>query len=47
MGMCCRKFKEAKLKEDPTWTLEKEMAKKRGQPLPQQVMDMRKQVIIE
>uniref|UniRef100_A0A7S3R9P1 CAP-Gly domain-containing protein n=1 Tax=Dunaliella tertiolecta TaxID=3047 RepID=A0A7S3R9P1_DUNTE len=31
-----RKFKEAKLKEDPTWTLEKEMAKKRGQPIPQQ-----------
>ncbi len=29
-----RKWKEGKLKEDPTWTLEKEMAKKRGQPLP-------------
>jgi len=25
-----RKFKEQKLKDDPTWTLEKEMAKRRG-----------------
>mmetsp|Transcript_14739 Transcript_14739/g.44518 ORF Transcript_14739/g.44518 Transcript_14739/m.44518 type:complete len:279 (+) Transcript_14739:360-1196(+) len=27
-----RKFKEQKLKDDPTWTLEKEMAAKRGVP---------------
>jgi tubulin-specific chaperone B len=26
-----RKFKEQKLKEDPTWTLKKEMAKARGE----------------
>lgn len=26
-----RKFKEAKLKEDPTWTLEKEMAARAGE----------------
>lgn len=26
-----RKYKEAKLKEDPTWTLEKEMATRRGE----------------
>ena len=26
----CRRWKDSKLKEDPTWTLEKEMAKKRG-----------------
>uniref|UniRef100_A0A7S0RMZ6 CAP-Gly domain-containing protein n=1 Tax=Chlamydomonas leiostraca TaxID=1034604 RepID=A0A7S0RMZ6_9CHLO len=29
-----RRWKEGKLKEDPTWTLEKEMAKKRGVELP-------------
>lgn len=27
-----RKFKQEKLKEDPTWTLEKEIAKRRGVP---------------
>ncbi|CAG9467762.1 unnamed protein product [Pedinophyceae sp. YPF-701] len=27
-----RKFKEDKLREDPTWTIEKEMAKRRGVP---------------
>merc|ERR1719453_879059 len=30
-----RKFKEQKLREDPTWTLQKEMAKKRGVELPE------------
>ena len=32
-GACwpgCRKYKEARLKEDPTWTLEKELAQRRG-----------------
>lgn len=27
-----RKYKQQKLKEDPTWTLEKELAARRGQP---------------
>jgi hypothetical protein len=32
-----RRFKEKKLKEDPNWTLERELAKNKGQPLPQPV----------
>lgn len=29
-----RKWKDSKLREDPTWTLEKEMASRRGVELP-------------
>ncbi|BBN14432.1 tubulin-specific chaperone B [Marchantia polymorpha subsp. ruderalis] len=31
-----RKFKEKRLAEDPTWTLQKEMARRRGLPVPQE-----------
>ncbi|KAL3691899.1 hypothetical protein R1sor_005550 [Riccia sorocarpa] len=30
-----RKFKEKRLAEDPTWTLQKEMARRRGLPVPE------------
>jgi len=30
-----RKFKEEKLRKDPTWTLQKEMAERRGVPVPE------------
>ncbi|CAM6088041.1 unnamed protein product [Calypogeia fissa] len=39
-GDTYRKFKEKRLAEDPTWTLQKEMASRRGVPLPEvQPMD--------
>jgi len=34
-----RKFKEQKLKEDPTWTLQKEIAKKSGKEIKESVTD--------
>ena len=34
-----RKFKEQKLKEDPTWTLQKEIAKRSGKPVKESVAD--------
>jgi len=34
-----RKFKEQKLKEDPTWTLQKEITKRSGKPVKESVAD--------